>query len=258
MRSNDEIPSSPHATASPPMMRDRERSLVSASTKRGKRSVRSLPGRLRNNHRGAAGVERQVGPVGCSRPASMPRLAVVGVVVSAETCDASRPAPTARVAGRQEPSCSASTPLSTQLPAQPKLRPVLHDAQSCTQVPSLLSSTAEDLASLTPINFFTTIISKHSDKLRLDCVETRSGKEQKLDGFLAHGVALRARCAPCSPGRSIAGHCSGVGGARHPRGARRQVACGAGGALIGSCRHPFRRKRTRRRKRRRVVRRKRT
>ena len=34
-------------------------------------------------------------------------------------------------------------------------------------------------------------------------METRSGKEQKLDGFLAHAVALRARCAPCSPGESL-------------------------------------------------------
>jgi hypothetical protein len=87
---------------------------------------------------------------------------------------------------------------------------VLHDAQSCTQVPSFLSSAAEDLASLTPINFFTTIISKHSDKLRLDCVETRSGKEQNLDGFLAHPVALRAQCAPCSSGSSLRAIAAGL------------------------------------------------
>jgi hypothetical protein len=87
---------------------------------------------------------------------------------------------------------------------------VLHDAQSCTQVPSILSSTAEDLASLTSINFFMTIISKHSDKLRLDCVETRSGKEQKLDGFLAHAVALRAQCAPCASGGSLRAIAAGL------------------------------------------------
>src|SRR6516162_2832708 len=42
------MPSSPHATASPSMMQDRERSLASASTMSGKRSVKSLPGRLYN------------------------------------------------------------------------------------------------------------------------------------------------------------------------------------------------------------------
>jgi hypothetical protein len=52
--------------------------------------------------------------------------------VRAETCDASRPTPNARVAGRQEPPCSASTPPPTQLPAQPKPRSVLHETlQSC-------------------------------------------------------------------------------------------------------------------------------
>src|SRR3974390_1069397 len=46
MRSNDAIPFSPHATASPSTMQERGRSLASASTISGKRSVRSLPGRL--------------------------------------------------------------------------------------------------------------------------------------------------------------------------------------------------------------------
>jgi hypothetical protein len=95
---------------------------------------------------------------------------------------------------------------------------VLHDAQSSTQVPSLLNCTAEDLASVTPINFFTAIISKHSAKLRLDCVETRSGKEQKLDGFLAHAVALPAQCVPLPRGwTSVA--TGGAGSAIIPFGA---------------------------------------
>jgi hypothetical protein len=44
--------------------------------------------------------------------------------VSAKTCDASCPVPNARAAGRQEPPCSVSTLPPTQLPAQPKPRPV--------------------------------------------------------------------------------------------------------------------------------------
>jgi hypothetical protein len=31
----------------------------------------------------------------------------------------------------------------------------------------------------------------------------RSGEEQKLDGFLAHAVALRAQYAHCSPGQRV-------------------------------------------------------
>jgi hypothetical protein len=41
---------SPHATASPSMMQERERSLATASTMSGKRHVRSLPGRLYQFH----------------------------------------------------------------------------------------------------------------------------------------------------------------------------------------------------------------
>jgi hypothetical protein len=72
--------------------------------------------------------------------------------VSAKTCDASCPVPNARAAGRQEPPCSVSTLPPTQLPAQPKPRPVLHETtQSCAQAPSVPRSTAEIHASLTPI-----------------------------------------------------------------------------------------------------------
>jgi hypothetical protein len=46
MRSNDEIPSSPHATASPSMMQDRKLNRDTASTTNEKRQVRSFPGRL--------------------------------------------------------------------------------------------------------------------------------------------------------------------------------------------------------------------
>src|SRR5262245_48298037 len=46
MRSNDAIPLSLQATASPSMMQERERSRESASTISGKRRVKSLPGRL--------------------------------------------------------------------------------------------------------------------------------------------------------------------------------------------------------------------
>jgi hypothetical protein len=108
----------------------------------------------------------------------------------AETCDALRRALNARAAGRQEPPYSASTPPSTQLPAQPKLRLVLHDAQLCAQVLSVLSSTAEIPASLAPIIFFTPTISEHSDELRLDYVKIQAGKEQILDGFLARAAVL--------------------------------------------------------------------
>src|SRR5262245_60062724 len=45
-RSNEAMPLSSHTTASPSMMHDRERKPLSASTISGKRSVRSLPGRL--------------------------------------------------------------------------------------------------------------------------------------------------------------------------------------------------------------------
>src|ERR1700730_1369085 len=76
--------------------------------------------------------------------------------VSAETCHASRPAPNAQAAGRQEPPCSASTPLPTQLPAQPKPRSVLHEtAQSCALAPSLPRSTAEIHASPPPSFLYT-------------------------------------------------------------------------------------------------------
>jgi hypothetical protein len=84
--------------------------------------------------------------------AGLPNRAQDGKV-SAETCDASRPEPNARAAGRQEPPCLASTPPPTQLPAQPKPRPVLHEtAQSCAQAPSLPRSTAEIHASPTTIS----------------------------------------------------------------------------------------------------------
>src|SRR6478672_8373162 len=46
MRSKDAIPSSPHATASPSIMQERAPKPAIASTINGKRSVRSLPGRL--------------------------------------------------------------------------------------------------------------------------------------------------------------------------------------------------------------------
>ena len=106
--------------------------------------------------------------------------------VSAETCDASRPTPSARAEGRQEPRCSASTPPPTQLPAQPKPRPVLHETlQSCGQAPSLPRPTAEIHASLTPIISLTPAISKHPDELGLDCVKTRAGQVPELGGFLA-------------------------------------------------------------------------
>jgi hypothetical protein len=45
-RSNEAIPLSSQATASPSMMQERERRRASASTISGKRWVRSLPGRL--------------------------------------------------------------------------------------------------------------------------------------------------------------------------------------------------------------------
>jgi hypothetical protein len=104
--------------------------------------------------------------------------------VSVETRDASRPTPSARARGRQEPRCWASTPPPTQLPAQPKPRPVLHETlQSCGQAPSLPPSTAEIHASLTPHHFPT--ISKHLDELGLDCVKTRATQVPELGGFLA-------------------------------------------------------------------------
>src|SRR5438105_14518324 len=88
--------------------------------------------------------------------------------VSVETCDASRPTRSARAGGRQAPRCSASTPPPTQLPAQPKPRPVLYETlQSCGQAPSLPRSTAEIHASLTPIISLTAAISKHLDELGL-------------------------------------------------------------------------------------------
>src|SRR5713101_1660345 len=84
--------------------------------------------------------------------------------VSAEACDASRPTPNARAAGRQEPPCSASTQPPTQLPAQPKPCPVLHETvQSYAQAPSLPRSTAKIHASLPPIISLTPTISKHPD-----------------------------------------------------------------------------------------------
>jgi len=46
IRSNNAMPSSPQATASPSMMHERERRHASPSTISGKRFVRSLPGRL--------------------------------------------------------------------------------------------------------------------------------------------------------------------------------------------------------------------
>src|SRR5262249_43805847 len=46
MRSKLGIPSSSQATASPSMMQERERKRAKASTIKGKRDVRSLPGRL--------------------------------------------------------------------------------------------------------------------------------------------------------------------------------------------------------------------
>jgi hypothetical protein len=46
MRSKDAIPSSPHATASPSMMQERERRRARVSTISENRAVRSLPGRL--------------------------------------------------------------------------------------------------------------------------------------------------------------------------------------------------------------------
>jgi hypothetical protein len=46
MRSNSAIPSSPQTTASPSMIQDLERNRTRASMIRGKRAVRSLPGRL--------------------------------------------------------------------------------------------------------------------------------------------------------------------------------------------------------------------
>ena len=73
--------------------------------------------------------------------------------ISAERCDASRPTPNARAAGRQEPPCSASNPPPTQLPAQPKPRSVPHETlQSCFQAPSLPRPISEMHAFLTPIN----------------------------------------------------------------------------------------------------------
>src|ERR1700730_5167367 len=50
IRSKLAMPSSPHDTASPSIMQDRERSPPSASTMSGKRYVRSLPGRLYSRH----------------------------------------------------------------------------------------------------------------------------------------------------------------------------------------------------------------
>ena len=41
-------------------------------------------------------------------------------------------------------------------------------------------------------------------------METRSGKEQKLDGFLAHAVALRAQWAPCSSVGSLRAIAAGL------------------------------------------------